>query len=338
MAERASRVSPLWAALSDNLGLKLISLALAVVLFSLARGSEAAQRSVFVDVAAIHPSGDSSKVLISELPDKVKVTLRGSRARLNELRGADIPPVEIDLADTERRYVYFEFSEIDLPAGISVIQIAPSTINLTWADAEERRIPVEVSTSGSLPAGLALPRNPEATPAEIAVRGPASVVQSMKTIYTEPIHLGELDVGIHKPRVPLEPPAPHVVYRDDVLIEATLDVSFELKQRKLVKLEIAVVGDRQAALRPSKVDVTMQGPKHLLEAFERERLVPYVELAEADSPSATELRPVKLRGIPEELSVVRIEPTDVLVKIMEAAARPAIKGRVASKPTQGTPP
>ncbi len=85
MTARTTAGRALRKALTENVGLKIISLVAAIVLFSLVRGSEDAQRSVFVDVVATLPSPASGKILIGEIPDKVKVTLRGSRSLLNSI-------------------------------------------------------------------------------------------------------------------------------------------------------------------------------------------------------------------------------------------------------------
>src|SRR5689334_696413 len=82
---------------TDNLGLKLTAIGLALMLFSLVHSDVDAQRSMYFDVEPLLPPPTAGKMLVSELPQQVKVTLRGSRSRLSTLTRDQLPPVHLDL-------------------------------------------------------------------------------------------------------------------------------------------------------------------------------------------------------------------------------------------------
>jgi len=77
MGEGKSSDSVTWLArvqrvVLQNIGLKTFSLLVAIALFTVVHGSEAGQRSLHVPVVALLPPESSGKVLVGEIPDKVK--------------------------------------------------------------------------------------------------------------------------------------------------------------------------------------------------------------------------------------------------------------------------
>mgnify|MGYP006138130429 CR=1 FL=1 len=72
------------------------------------------------------------------IPDKVKVTLSGSRSVLNSIDRVDA--VQVDLTDA-RPYFYFEPQSFGLPAGIE-IDVTPSMLTLEWESRSEQKVGV----------------------------------------------------------------------------------------------------------------------------------------------------------------------------------------------------
>src|SRR3990172_7636358 len=84
-------------ALTDNVGLKAISLVASVLLFVAIRGGEDAEKSIDVDVVTMVPEVRSERVLVAEVPDKVEVIVHGPRSLISDLREEDVPAVQADL-------------------------------------------------------------------------------------------------------------------------------------------------------------------------------------------------------------------------------------------------
>ena len=77
-----AKKSFLMRALTEHIGLKLVALVASVGLFVIVRGTEDAQISISVDVVALLPPPSTERMLVSEIPDEIRVTLRGSRSVL----------------------------------------------------------------------------------------------------------------------------------------------------------------------------------------------------------------------------------------------------------------
>jgi YbbR domain-containing protein len=295
----------------ENLGLKLFSLMVSISLFTVVHGSESGQRSMFVPVVAVLPSEAAGKVLVGELPDKVQVTLSGSRSVLNSIGTVDA--VQVDLSRAPQQF-FFEASAFGFPAGIEV-SVTPASLNLEWEQRLERRLPVRVQLAGATDPMVEVVAKPVVTPARIAIKGARSVVEAMKEWATEPISLADLPAGTVRKRVPLQPLPKNASFVDgnEVLVEITLEPRRE--QRRLRRLPVAALGvSVPVTVRPEHVDVVVAGAERTLEEIDPEHVVPVVDLAGAPLTNGAVSATVTLRGIDESVRVVRIEPAEVLVR------------------------
>ena len=296
----------------DNLGLKLFSLIVSIALFTIVHGSEAGQRSLYVPVVAMLPPDGAGKILVGELPDKVKITLSGSRSVVNSINAVDA--VQMNLTDAPRYYA-FEPSLFGLPAGIDV-QATPAALTLDWEPRQERKLPVRVQLSGVPEASLEIIGKPVATPNRVLVKGPRSSVEAMSELPTDLLAVGNLGAGTHRIRVPLLslPAQVTAVGASDVTVELTLEAKRE--QRRLKRLTVAALNiSGPATIRPSHVDVIVAAPERTLDELDPDHVVPVIDFPAGTADGVALSLPVQLRGVDENVRVVRIEPPEVLVKV-----------------------
>lgn len=298
---------------TDNLALKLTALLLAIGLFSLVKSDADAQRALFVDVVTLLPPASARKMLVSEVPHEVKVTLRGSRSRINQLSRDDLPPLQMDLTDMSRAYFQFDPGALDLGANVQVIAIEPAMVMLDWVTSAERSVAVLARLQGAPREGYRVRESPEVRPGRIGVRGPEEIVRDLGETETEAISVEGLGPGTHTRRVPLRPLPEHVSYVDEVAVEVRMQVDPIVSERTLRGLDVAIVGEGPAVPRPGRVAVTLRGPTDELEALTEADLVPYVELDVSRGVGRTRQEKVKLRGVPEGVEPIEITPDVVLV-------------------------
>ena len=295
-----------------NLGLKIASLVAAIVLFSVVRGAEDAQRSVFVDVVALLPAPGSGKMLVSELPDQVRLTLKGSRSQINAIRPESMPPVQIDLTDTDLRYYYFADDEFDVPAGVTITQVGPTSIALDWANQVERRLPVQPRLTGQPRDGLVLGEPARAEPAEVVVVGPDSEVADLRAVQTSPIELSQVQEGHNELSASLVRPPPHTRYQEEPTVTVLLEVVRDLAERTISGIPIAVTGPGGAS--PTAVSVTLRGSPSAIENIDPRRLTANADASELDPTIGGEI-PVELTGLPNGVEVVSIDPPTVSIDL-----------------------
>jgi len=298
----------------DNYPLKLVSLAFAVALFSIIHNDQDAQRSLYVDVVAILPPLNSESVLVSTLPARVKVTLRGSRSRIALLERDDFAPVQMDLREPGRQFYYFDAASIAVPGPYRVVSVEPASVQLTWRARAERTVPVRPRLRGTPEEGYAVQQPVATTPSSVVLTGPKEELETMSYAETEEILVDGLAPGVHERRARLEPLSGHVSYLVQSVVSVKLEVESEITERTFSGLEVAAVGPGDVALRPAAVQVTLRGPAPQLAKLNAEQLVPFVEPTGNLAANRVESLAVKVGGLPEPCSVVRIVPSTVLAR------------------------
>lgn len=304
--------------LLDNLGLKVISLVCAMAVFWLVRGAEEAQRAVFVDVIATTPPATSERMLTSDLPAKVRLTLRGSRSILNALHSDEIPPVQVDLSASTASLYYFDPETFELPGGVEVVQIAPPTIPLAWAERSSRSVSIVPAMEGAPEPGLMLAGTPSVRPSTTMLRGPAPDLATVERLMTDPVTISGLPAGRYERRVGLVRLPGHVENAGETTITVSFELAPEVAQRSVPRLEIAVIGGVAREVRPTRVRVTLRGSPLVLDAMDALSLVPYVDVGALEPEAGTQAVPVQVRGIPQGVELAGVEPDEALVTPLAA--------------------
>jgi YbbR domain-containing protein len=300
-------------AVTENIPLKVLSLVLSIVLFSLVHTDVDAQRALYVDVVTLMPPSGTNKMLISELPHEVKLTLRGSRSRVSALSRDDLQPFQMDLTDPTRTEFVFDPASFDFGVGVEVVEVTPARVPLTWVASADKRLHVRVPVEGTPRPGFQVSGMIEVRPGQVLVTGPAEVVLAATEAQTDAINVEGLGAGTHTRWLTLRPLPPHVVYAGGETVEVRITIEPVMSERVLRGLEVSVVGEGDLKVRPDRVTVTLRGPVGELDTLAVEGVVPYVELSGAGGAGGTLPQEVQLRGVPEGVDVGRIVPDTVLV-------------------------
>ncbi len=300
---------------TSNLGLKASAVGIAILMFSLVHGAEDMERNVYVDVVVRPPPDADDMILVTEIPDRVRVRIKGSRARLNAIRQENLPPVDVKLKTREESRYYFEKEMFDLPTGVSVVQVVPPSLTFKWVARAVRELPVEVLLEGTLPEGLEWAGEPEVFPESVEVDGPRDVVNSMRTVRSMDVDVSQLEQGVVQKEVPLVgPPANTSFAAQTVLV--TLRVQPKMAERVLSPLRVDAEGLVPRALRPRAVAARVRGPESIVRGLNPASVLAIVNLTDVPSRGPISV-PVELRGVPTGLEVVGIEPASVTVLLDE---------------------
>ncbi len=313
MTATGSRKSFLRRALTENIGLKILALAAAIALFVIVRGGENAQISVAVNVVALLPPASTHKMLVSEIPDQVRVTLRGSRSVLNAIRRDRLRSIQMDLQSAEGHFYYFEQDAFDLPAGVNIVQIAPSAVPLRWVNRANASLPVAPVLEGEVAPGNVV-ADTRVEPTTVQISGPATEVNRLEEVRTAPVDIGDWTAGQQRRRAPLAPLPEHVSYVDTPQVDVIVDIEEEVASRTLSNLEVAVVGASDVSVRPPQVNVRIQGPRTRIESLSPHRIVPFVDVTTLEPTHGAQPVPVELRGVPAGVEATA-EPSEVLVTL-----------------------
>jgi YbbR domain-containing protein len=265
------------AAFVENLALKIFSLACAIALFAFTHGSEQAQRTFSVSVLSILPPNAAKRQLVSQLPAEVRVTLRGTRTRLDDLHADDLGPLQLELRDGKDRKVDIdEKLLLHIPVGVTIEQIAPASIEVKWDDVISKPVPVQVPRTGDPAPGYVVKGQVTTDPVEVQVHGPKSVVDGIKSARAVPFDVTGLGQGVHTLKLPLEKPPSLTGYDVDV-VTAGVDITRQLVTKTFSRLKVEVIGLPRATTRPTTVSVVVTGTAEDVNAISPDAVIPRVE-------------------------------------------------------------
>jgi len=168
-----------------NLGLKLISLALAAGLWMAVARDPVAEIAVEVPIEIRNLP--SNLEISSEVVPTAQIRLRGPEGIVHRVRSADVYAA-IEFSGTRPGEHTFDLTpqQIHPPSGVEVVQILPSQIHLAFDTRLTRQVPVQPRVIGQFAEGYRI-SSITVDPPLVTVSGPAGRVQAVESATTDPI-------------------------------------------------------------------------------------------------------------------------------------------------------
>lgn len=169
----------------DNIGLKLVSLALAFSLWYIVAGERGTE--IVVSIPLEFRNLPEGLEIVEESAQQVEVRLRGSSEFLRALSPQAIQAA-MDLSEAKPgpQTVYLTPSQVETPYGVRVMRVTPASVNLVIETLAERTVQVVPRVVGEPAAGFVL-KDIRLEPSEITISGPASTLENLEQLTTEPI-------------------------------------------------------------------------------------------------------------------------------------------------------
>src|SRR3954463_5722322 len=148
MAPRQTWQEQIWLALTSNLGTKLISVAIAVVLWMIVLGSRNVEATKEIPLEVITPA---DIVPANEIPDRIAFRLSGPKAFLRSILDRREDPIRVNLSGAKPALVTYRFfsDNIRVPIGVKVLSINPTAILVKLENLKRRDVPVKVELRGN---------------------------------------------------------------------------------------------------------------------------------------------------------------------------------------------
>lgn len=172
----------------NNLGLKVVSLAMAVLLWVAIASAPRAEVGFNVPIEFLNiPDGME---INSDSTPQAQVRLRGPDRAVRQIQPEDLHLVidTASLAKVQPGERTFELisGKLNLPTGVEVVQIVPSSVRLNFDRRAYRNLEVHARVLGSFAPGYKI-ANVETDPAQVAVVGPEKRVNAVDAALTDPI-------------------------------------------------------------------------------------------------------------------------------------------------------
>ena len=171
--------------LLDNLGLKVVSLVLAFSLWYIVAGERGTE--IVLSIPLEFRNLPEGLEVIEESAQQVDVRLRGSSEFLRALSPQEVQAaMDLSEVDPGQNTVYLSPSQVDTPYGVRVMRVTPASVNLIIETLAERTVQVVPRVVGEPAAGFVL-ADIRLEPPEITITGPASTLENLEQLTTEPI-------------------------------------------------------------------------------------------------------------------------------------------------------
>ena len=173
--------------LGQNLGLKLVSIGLAYLVWAWVVGRAPLVRFEQIPVDLQAPSG---VVVLEFSPATVTVRLQGDPGVVRRINGADVVArIRVPRVDGRAtKTLTIEPENVDgLPSGVDV-QVREPQVKALLESALVKTVRVTPRTTGKVPFGYRVAQL-QADPGVVSVRGPVSAVRPLQTIVTDEIDL-----------------------------------------------------------------------------------------------------------------------------------------------------
>lgn len=182
-----------------NLGLKLVSLALATVLWLAIIRSPMAEVAVNVPIEL--QNIPSTLEVSSENIPQAQIRVRGPERLINRLQTTDVHAA-INLSEVAPGEHTFDLTanQIHEPQGLEVVQIIPTQLHLAFDTRVTRSIEVHPRIIGTFASGYSIARV-EVVPPKVSITGPRQRVEALDAAMTDPIdasgNIGRAGFTVH---------------------------------------------------------------------------------------------------------------------------------------------
>jgi diadenylate cyclase len=168
-----------------NIGLKLVSLLIAVLLWTAIARQPMAEIALNIPIEFVNAPADLE--ISSETIPQIQVRLRGYSGVLRDMNASQIHAT-IDLSNArpgERTYD-LPPSRIHAPRDVEVEEVIPSQFRISFDNRATRTVEVEPRVIGTTAPGYRL-QGITVDPPNITVAGPAHRVNSLQSVNTDPV-------------------------------------------------------------------------------------------------------------------------------------------------------
>lgn len=298
----------IWDLFTSNIGTKLISIGIAIVLWVVVLGSRNVEATKDVPLEVIAPP---ELVVGNDLPEKISFRLSGPKAFLRSVLDRREEPVRVNLVGAKPGLVTYRFfsDNIRVPIGVKVLSINPTAILIKLETVKRKEVPVRAEIQGIPPDGYKL-TGIKVHPGQVRVKGAESRVDSITELKTVPIDISDMRQTTDKEAafelehygVSLDGRTPTV----SVGVEP-VSANFRIKN-----IDIRVSSSYKIRVEDKNVTVLVRVDPKDLKNLDRTRVYGEVDLR--GKPKGTYTVPVKI-VVPANVSLVKAVPDKVSVTL-----------------------
>lgn len=314
-------------AFTDHLGLKALSLGLAMVLFLIVRADKAARASGYVVVEYVYDT--QHFVMTSKPPRQLRISVQGPWSKVNRFDDSKVAPLRLKVEGGKKQSISFQPEMIRVPRGVRVVAISPPTADVRVERLVERKVPVVPRIVGDPAPGYALKGRPQASPATVLLRGPKGAVERLhhSGLALTPLDATNATSAVSRESEVVTTLPEFTRALTSIRITVRQEVVALVGEKALSEVPVDHRGFHRAGIQvvqdiPS-VGVWLRGPLPVLNRLDPKKLTLIVDLSSeskrgAALPShvAKDVGPKDVRGLPPGVIAEKVVPPRITVRFV----------------------
>lgn len=222
----------------------------------------------------------------------VKIRIKGSERILKNLSdndfSIDYPVFKPDSYTPGEPYqLVLTPNDVKGPPGVQILSVDPSVVAVDFDVLLSKMVEVKAifDAKKPLPAGYVVSKT-TVSPPEVRVTGPKLVLDKLEFLQTKQIPLGNITQSFdYNAAIPLSTPTLKVS-PDTVFVQIDIEKNISTKTFSLLPLRVLDDNSRNSYefLTASRVEVTVSGPKALVDRLRKEDVKPYVDISTLNQP------------------------------------------------------
>jgi YbbR domain-containing protein len=212
-----------------NLGLKLVSLLLAIGLWTVVARDPIAEVEMKVPIE-FHNLPDNLEIDSASFTE-AQIRVRGPERVIHRLQAADLH-AEIDLANVRPGERTFDLTgrQVRVPQDLEVVQIIPGQFHLSFDNRETRTVEVRPRVTGNFASGMRV-KQVIADPSSIMITGPRRRVDAVEDATTDPVDIsGAMTRASFVTQAYVPDPLIQVVHPTPIRVTVIMEASGDEKQ------------------------------------------------------------------------------------------------------------
>lgn len=291
-----------------NIGLKIVSIALAALLWVVVSGEQIVERALRIPLEFTNLPPQLE--LVGDPATVVDVRVRGSSGALSRIAAGELVAVlDLRQAKAGPRIFHLTSADVRAPFGVEVVQVVPSTLSLDLEPSATKMLPVVPGVDGVPAAGFEV-GTVTADPATVEVVGPLGAVTALTEAITEPVSVAGASSTVTEV-VTIGVADPSVRVRTTESARVTVPIRPAPVEWAVGGVAVGVENGMPARLEPSSVTVQVRGPRDAMR-FDAAAFKASIDVGGL-RPGQYEL-PVRVTS-PDRVGVVSVEPAQVRVVI-----------------------
>jgi len=297
--------------ITRNWGLKILSLAFAIMLWFFVVGEEKAEVGITLPLVIVNVP--PNLVIANDYPPFIKVRVYGPRSMVRAL-ASQRPSKVIDLKDATPgvKIIRLSANNLPIPSSIRIIRIQPNIIKLVLSPIITKILPVKPVIVGHPAKGYEI-ESIKVIPNKVAISGPKNELKKLKYIKTMSINIDNAYTTITN-RVELNLDKLHCdISENEREVTVIIKISPKITTLKLSHVPVMVIPPISSInFWPDIISVILEGPINRLNSLN-------INTVKAIIPANTihtgEQYVVPLVKVPKGIIVKKITPDKIKINI-----------------------